>query len=106
MKIVINGIITKARPDIPPPYGGSPYTLLVGGKGYGQVSIPGKINNIYAINLIGDGKSLILVESPIADCGFMNGIYTGSGSAAITYTNDKAETRNVGEVNLVKIPGN
>ena len=37
--VYINGIITKARPDTPPPYGGSPYTLLVGGKGYGQASM-------------------------------------------------------------------
>ena len=101
--VYINGVISKARPDIPPPYGGSPYTLLVGGKGYGQVSIPGKINNIYAMNLIGDGKSLILVESTIANCEFMNGIYTGIGSSAITYTIDKNETKNVVEVNLIKI---
>ena len=102
----INGIITKARPDTPAPYGGSPYTLLVGGGGYGRASIPGKINNIFAMNLIGDGKSLILIESPIANCEFMNGIFTGSGAAAITYTIDKAETKNVEEVNLVKMPVN
>ena len=101
--VYINGVVTKARQDIPPPYGGSPYTLLVGGKGYGEVSIPGKINNIYAMNLMGDGKSLILVESPIADCTFMNGIYTGIATSAITYTIDKDETKNVGEVNLIKV---
>ena len=104
--VYIDGIITKARPDTPPPYGGSPYTLLVGGKGYGQASVPGKINNVYAMNLIGDGKSLILVESPITNCAFMNGIYTGNALDAITYTIDKTETENVKEVNLVKIPVN
>lgn len=101
--VYINGIITKARPDTPAPYGGSPYTLLVGGKGYGQTSMPGKINNIYATNLWGDGKSLILVESPAANCQFINGIYTGSAPEAITYTISKSETRNLIEVNLIKV---
>lgn len=102
--VFINGIITKERPDIPAPYGGSPYTLLVGGKGYGQSSVPGKINNIHAMNLTGDGKSLILIESPIVNCSFMNGIYTGERAKAITYTIDKTETENVVEINLIKIP--
>lgn len=104
--VYIDGIITKARPDTPSPYGGSPYTLLVGGKGYGQPSEPGSINNIYAMNLIGDGKSLILVEAPIADCTFMNGIYTGIAPSAITYTIDKSETKNVNEFNLKKVSVN
>lgn len=102
--IYINGVITKSRPDTPPPYGGSPYTVLVGGRGYGDASVKGKINNIYATNLFGDGKSLILVESPVADCQFINGIYTGSAPHAITYTVDKQITSNVLEVNLVKAP--
>lgn len=101
--VYINGIITKARPDTPPPYGGSPYTLLVGGKGYGQTPLFGKINNIYAMNLTGDGKSLILIESPILNCQFMNGIYTGSAPEPIVYKIDKAETKNVGEVNVIKV---
>lgn len=100
--VYINGVITKARPDTPPPYGGSPYTLLVGGKGYGQASVPGKINNIYAANLFGDGKSLILVQSPAANCQFINGIYTGNAPEAITYTLNKSETKNIVEVNLIK----
>lgn len=102
--VYISGVITKARPDTPPPYGGSPYTILVGGVGYGDGSVKGKINNIYASNLFGDGKSLVLVQSPVADCQFINGIYTGSAPAAITYTIDKKMTRNVLEVNLIKAP--
>lgn len=102
--VYINGVITKARPDTPPPYGGSPYTVLIGGRGYGDASVRGKINNIYATNLFGDGKSLVLVESPVADCQFINGIYTGSAPAAITYTIDKTMTKNVLEVNLIKVP--
>ena len=104
--VYINGIITKARRDIPAPYGGSPYTLLVGGGGYGQISIPGKINNIFAMNLMGDGKSLILIESPIANCQFMNGIYTGSAPEPLVYKIDKAKIKNVGELNVVKVPVN
>jgi len=102
--VYIDGIITKARPDTPSPYGGSPYTLLVGGQGYGSQSIPGKINNIYATNLVGDGKSLILVESPVANCQFINGIYNGITPEAITYKIDKTTTVNILEINLIKTP--
>ncbi|HEY0769768.1 MAG TPA: glycosyl hydrolase family 28 protein [Sphingobacteriaceae bacterium] len=102
--VYINGVITKARPDTPPPYGGSPYTILIGGLGYGDASVRGKINNIYATNLFGDGKSLILVQSPVADCQFINGIYTGSATSAITYSIDKKITKNIVEVNLIKVP--
>ena len=102
--VYVNGVITSARPDTPPPYRGSPYTLCVGGKGYGAPSTPGKIHHIYATNLVGDGLSLILVESPICDCQFINGIYSGNTPSAITYKIDKAETKNVIEVNLIKIP--
>ena len=101
--VYIDGIITKARPDTPPPYGGSPYTLLIGGRGYGDASNLGKINNIYATNLMGDGKNLILVESPVVDCQFINGIYTGTAPTAITYTVDKNTTKRIVEVNLIKV---
>lgn len=101
--IYINGVITKSRPDTPPPYGGSPYTLLVGGGGYGEASIAGKINNIFAMNLIGDGKSLILVESPIADCMFTNGIYTGKSGYAVVYKIDRSRIRNVKEMNIESV---
>lgn len=99
--VFINGIITRARPDISPPYGGSPYTLLVGNKNYGKRSLRGKIHDIYAMNLTGDGKHLILIKSPIANCSFMNGIYTGSATNAITYDIDKNETRNIKTANLI-----
>lgn len=102
--VYVNGVITSARPDTPPPYHGSPYTLCVGGKGYGQPSAPGKINHIYGTNLTGDGLSLILIEAPVYDCQFINGIYSGKAPAAITYNIDKAETNNVIEVNLIKLP--
>lgn len=101
--IFINGVMSISRPDTRPPYHGSPYTVCVGSK-YLGVTQPGKINHIYANNLIGDGLSLILVESPIYDCQFLNGIYSGNAPSAITYNIDKAETKNIVEVNLIKIP--
>jgi hypothetical protein len=76
----------------------------VGGKGYGPPSAPGKINHIYGTNLVGDGLSLILIEGAVYDCQFINGIYSGNAPSAITYRIDKAETKNVIEVNLIKIP--
>src|SRR5690606_2817612 len=97
-------VITKARPDTPPPYGGSPYKVLIGGRGYGDASIPGKINNIYATNLYGAGQSLVLVESSVVDCQFTNGVYTGTAPTAMTNTIDKNATRNVVEVNLIRAP--
>ncbi|HEY5408389.1 MAG TPA: glycosyl hydrolase family 28 protein [Ginsengibacter sp.] len=103
--VYINGIITKARPDMPPPYGGSRFTVLLGGKGYGKLSLPGSIHNIYAMNLIGDGKSLIKVEAPVANCMFMSGIYTGNGPA-ILYVINKKETKNIQESNIVKVSPN
>ncbi len=101
--VYVNGVVTKARPDTPPPYGGSPYTLLVGGKGYGDASQNGKINNIYAMNLVGDGKNLVLIEAPVADCCFMNGIYTGSAPGAITYGVPPEKLKNVSAKDLVKV---
>ncbi len=100
--VFVDGVVTQARPDTPPPYGGSPYTLLVGGIGYGDESSIGRINNIYATNLMGDGKCLILIESPIADCRLMNGIYTGTADAAVRYTIDKEKIRNVSVHNVIR----
>ncbi len=54
------------------------------------------------MNIIGDGRSLIQIEAPIADCIFMNGIYNGSGDKLINYNIDKAETKNVVLHNLIK----
>lgn len=92
--IYINGVIAKTRFN----------NMLIGGKGYGKPSLPGMINNIFAMNLMGDGNALILIESPIANCQFMNGIYTGTAPNPVVYTIDKANTKNVGVVNLVKMP--
>jgi polygalacturonase len=77
-------------------------SILIGGKGYGQPSQPGKIHDIYAMNITGEGRSLILVEAPIANCTFMNGIYFGDGDHVITYKIDKTKTTNIGLKNLIK----
>lgn len=92
--VYINGVIAKTRMN----------NLLIGGKGYGKPSLRGMINSVFAMNLMGDGKALILIESPIANCRFMNGIFSGSGPDVIHYGVDKNETRNIGETNLVKVP--
>lgn len=101
--IYVDGIITSARSDIPPPYGGSPYSLLVGGKGYGDVSQRGKINHVYAMNIMGDGKNLILIEAPILNCAFSNGLYSGIAKDAITFNVDQSILENVQHTNLVKV---
>ena len=77
-------------------------SILIGGKGYGQPSQPGKIHDIYAMNITGDGRSLILIEAPVAHCRFMNGIYTGNGDEIITYKIDKKKTTDTGYQNIIK----
>lgn len=91
--IYINGVIFK----------GGHNALLVGGRGYGKDSQPGKINTIHAMNVIGDGKSLIQIEEAISDCSFMSGIYTGDGDQIIIYNMDKSKTTNVISHDLIKI---
>lgn len=92
--VYINGVM----------FNGGYNAMLVGGKGYGHDSQPGKINNIHAMNIIGDGQSLIRIEEAISDCSFMNGIYEGAGDDIIIYKKiDKSETSNIVSNNLMKI---
>jgi len=93
--VYIDGLICRE-------WDGYTNSILIGGIGYGKPSHPGKINNIYATNIIGSGRSLILIEAAIADCSFMNGIYTGDGDQIITYKIDKAKTSNIESQNLIK----
>ncbi len=93
--VYIDGLITRE-------WDGYTNSILIGGIGYGKPSLPGKINNIYATNIIGGGRSLILIEAAIADCSFMNGIYTGVGDQIITYKIDRAKTANIVSQNLIK----
>jgi len=101
--VYVNGVITAERPDIPAPYGGSPYTLLVGGIGYGKKSEFKKIHNIFATNLIGDGKNLILIQTPIHNSAFTNGLYSGKADSAITFDTNEDECTNIIYSNLNKL---
>jgi hypothetical protein len=106
--VFINGVKYKGRWN----------AILVGGKGYGNPNLPGSINNIHAMNIVGNGYSLIHIEEAIADCSFLNCVYTGGGDQVISYnvdknrsrdiipkdTLDKAQTKNVITKNLIKIP--
>jgi hypothetical protein len=69
--------------------------ILLGGKGYGKKSLPGKINSIYGMNVMADGKSLIVVESPVHNCQFMNGMLTGSKGEAVIYNIGQEELKSV-----------
>lgn len=93
--VYINGLITRE-------WDGFTNSILLGGKGYGKLSLPGKINNIHIMNMIGNGHSLILIEAPIANCCFMNGIYNGPGDQIITYNIEQTETTDIVSQNLVK----
>ena len=59
------------------------------------------------MNVIGDGLRLIDIKSPIADCVFMNAVYTGDKApAAITYRDGiREQCVNIQEINLIKTPG-
>lgn len=74
--------------------------VLLGGKGYGAPSLPGKINHIYMMNMMGTGLCLVRVEAAVKDCQFVNGIYTGSGDSPFMYTIDEKETENIVVTNV------
>ena len=77
--------------------------MLIGGKGYGALSEPGKINNIYVMNVISTGYSPFMIEAPVANCHFMNAMYTGKDKDLIFYAMDKNLMQNVTEFNLKKL---
>ncbi len=90
--IYIDGLIITPRS----------HSLMVGGRGYGLPSVAGVIHNIYATNVIGGGKSLILVEAPISNSVFMNSVYNGKGDEAVTYNIDMDRLTRVQEINVIK----
>ena len=94
--VYINGVTFKGGFNV----------MLVGGRGYGKESQLGKINNIHAMNIIGDGKSLIQIEEAIADCSFTNSIYNGNEEDIIMYKIDKSETANIISHNLIRTKNN
>lgn len=97
--IYINGLISREVTG----HGGKHNAVLIGGKGYGALSQPGKINNIYVMNVISTGFSPFMIEAPVADCHFMNALYTGRDKDLIHYAMEKITMRNVTETNLKKV---
>lgn len=69
--------------------------ILLGGKGYGKKSVAGKIRNVYGMNVIADGKSLLVVESPVHDCHFRNGMAAGYEGKGVIYNIEREELKNV-----------
>lgn len=94
--VYINGLIFKGLQD-------RYEAILLGGKGYGKLSLPGKINNIYALNVIGNGRSLVRIEAPVHNCHFMNGMYNGENEAPTLYNIDKSKVENITENDWKKV---
>ncbi len=97
--VYIEGLISKEMKG----HGGRHNSVLIGGKGYGALSLPGKLNNIYVMNVMTDGHSAVMVEAPAADCHFMNILYSGHQKEVVLYAMDRAEMKNITEVNLKKV---
>lgn len=97
--VYIQGMISREVAG----HGGKHNAVLIGGKGYGALSQPGKINNIYVQNVISTGHSPVMIEAPVADCHFMNMMYTGKDPDMVHYAMDKSEMKNVTEINLNKV---
>lgn len=113
--VFIDGLVVRGNPKVP----SHQSAMLFGGRGYGEPSLPGQIRNIHAMNLMSDSRSaLIHVEAKIADCTFMNGIYSGEGPYVVTYhdfsddtpkytisdgNSGKANVVNVREINMVAV---
>ncbi|GAA4437216.1 hypothetical protein GCM10023091_16080 [Ravibacter arvi] len=97
--VYISGIVSRETTGV----GGRHNALLIGGKGYGALSQPGKLNHIYAQNIVSTGHAAVMIEAPVADCHFMNILYSGKGPEVIHYAMDKKEMRNVTETALQKV---
>jgi len=116
--VYIDGLISRGNDE----FKTHQTAMLFGGRGYGPANLPGYMNNIYAMNIMGNTRSaLIHVEEAIADCYFMNGIYSGEGEYIVSYNyidKDTFETKyrisknnigkkdvtNVQEINMIKVP--
>jgi len=94
--VYINGLIFRSIDD-------RYEAILIGGTGYGKESSPGKINNIHAMNIMGNGQSLVRIQAKVADCHFMNGMYTGVNETATLYEIDALETSGITENGWIKV---
>lgn len=97
--VYIQGLVSREVAG----HGGKHNAVLIGGKGYGAMSQPGKINNIQVMNVISTGYSPFMIEAPVADCHFMNAIYQGRDKDMVHYAMDKSAMNNVTETNLKKV---
>ena len=87
--VFIDGLIVTGNPKVP----SHQSAMLFGGRGYGVPSPSGGIRNVHAMNLMSNSRSaLIHVEAAIADCTFMNGIYSGEGKYAVSYHDFQDDT--------------
>ena len=100
--VLINGLTTLAHlSHHQKNYNRRIYTLLIGGKGYGKPSLPGRINNVHCMNIIGNGNPLVLIQSPIADCSVVNGTYYNEkGGEIVSYVVAKDRIANLTLANL------
>lgn len=94
--VYISGVIFRAMED-------RYEALLIGGRGYGDESLPGKIHTIQAMNIMGNGQSLVRIQAKVANCHFINGMYTGVNERATLYEVDPRETSNVTENTWLKV---
>ena len=94
--VYIDGLIFQAMDD-------RHDAVLLGGKGYGEMNIAGGISNIYLMNVMGNGQSLVRIEAPVRDCHFMNGLYTGVNESPTLYTIDRSAVEGVTELNWHKV---
>jgi polygalacturonase len=97
--IYITNLVSREASGV----GGKHNALLLGGKGYGALSEPGKINHVYLQNVVSTGHAAVMIEAPVADCHFMNVMYTGKAPQVVDYAMEKSSMRNVTETNLVKL---
>lgn len=96
--VYIRGLISREEEGV----GGRHNAVLIGGKGYGKISLPGKINHIYVTDVVATGYEAIMIEAPVSDCHFMNILYSGHKEEVVDYAMDRSEMSNVTETNLVK----
>ncbi len=97
--VYVDGLITREVKG----KGGKHNAILIGGKGYGAPSESGKINHIYVMNVMSTGFAPFLIEAPVADCHFVNVMYTGRDKDLIHYAMDKNLMKNITETNLKKL---
>ena len=99
----IKNIYTHAASLLPPPEGGSLYTLIIGNDGYGKSGIRGNVHHVRAKNIYGDGKTLIKINGSIADCSFKNAVYTGlQADGPITYVHGSQLSQRIKTARLRK----